>query len=320
MKSLLSSVFFTLLGVCMLVQPVQAKYPEKPVNMIVAFTAGGSSDVQARIMQKYWDKYVPDQPWIFVYKPGAGGAIGFTEISRAKKDGYTIGGMNIPHMILQPLAQGAQYNINDFDFIAQVVNDPQTITVHKDSPFQSVDDIFKAAKENPSKVTLGLVGPMSGHHLMAMKVEQEYPDVKFANIFYKGAADQNAALIGREIDFMYGNLNDVMRSLDEFRILGIASKTRNDFIPDVPTLEEVGYPIFSDIRRLYAVPKGLPPEALAFLRETFKKIMDDPDYIADMKKSGQPHEYLSGEELRVWLDAENAQIVKMMEESNLLKK
>lgn len=81
-----------LLGV--LAMPAAAAYPEKPINMIIAFTAGGSSDVQARIMQKYWNKYAP-QPWVFVYKPGAGGIIGFTEIAKARPDGYTIGGLNV---------------------------------------------------------------------------------------------------------------------------------------------------------------------------------------------------------------------------------
>lgn len=91
-----------LLGV--LAMPAAAAYPEKPINMIIAFTAGGSSDVQARIMQKYWNKYAP-QPWVFVYKPGAGGIIGFTEIAKARPDGYTIGGLNVPH---HPPAAGAE--------------------------------------------------------------------------------------------------------------------------------------------------------------------------------------------------------------------
>ena len=81
----------------LLAMPAAAAYPEKPINMIIAFTAGGSSDVQARIMQKYWNKYAP-QPWVFVYKPGAGGIIGFTEIAKARPDGYTIGGLNVPHI------------------------------------------------------------------------------------------------------------------------------------------------------------------------------------------------------------------------------
>ena len=81
----------------LLAMPAAAAYPEKPINMIIAFTAGGSSDVQARIMQKYWNKYAP-QPWVFVYKPGAGGIIGFTEIAKARPDGYTIGGVDLRHI------------------------------------------------------------------------------------------------------------------------------------------------------------------------------------------------------------------------------
>ena len=179
----------------LLAMPAAAAYPEKPINMIIAFTAGGSSDVQARIMQKYWNKYAP-QPWVFVYKPGAGGIIGFTEIAKARPDGYTIGGLNVPHIILQPLAQNAQFTPDSFKYICQVVNDPQCIAVRKDSPYQSTSEIIAAARKNPGKIRVGLVGPLSGHHLMFLDYGKKYPDAKLTSVFYKGAADQNAALLG----------------------------------------------------------------------------------------------------------------------------
>ncbi len=313
MCSVLALVFATV------VKPAQAEYPEKPISMIIAFTAGGSSDVQARIMQKYWNKYVPEQPWTFVYKPGAGGAIGFTEIARARPNGYTIGGANVPHVVLQPMAQGAQFSIDDFAYICQVVNDPQTITVRKDSPFNSVEEVFAYAKANPKKVKLGLVGPMSGHHLMMLDVSQKYPEMEFANIFYKGAADQNTALLGGEIDVMFGNLNDVMRSLDEFKVLAIASKERNSFLPDVPTMEEAGYPILSDIRRFFAAPKNIDPAQLEFLREKFALIGNDPQYIEDMIKAGQPHEYANGPEFEQWLREQDAIIREITDNGKLLQ-
>ena len=162
----------------LLAMPAAAAYPEKPINMIIAFTAGGSSDVQARIMQKYWNKYAP-QPWVFVYKPGAGGIIGFTEIAKARPDGYTIGGLNVPHIILQPLAQNAQVTPDSFKYICQVVNDPQCIAVRKDSPYQSTSEIIAAARKNPGKIRVGLVGPLSGHHLMFLdygKNSENCPD------------------------------------------------------------------------------------------------------------------------------------------------
>ncbi|MDR2574186.1 MAG: tripartite tricarboxylate transporter substrate binding protein [Desulfovibrio sp.] len=272
---------------------VEAAYPEKPVTMIIAFTAGGSSDVQARIMEKYWNKYVPQQKWVFVYKPGAGGAIGFGEIAMAKKDGYTIGGINIPHLIIQAATQKAQFKMDDFDYICQVVNDPQCVVVRKDNKLKSAKEIFEYAAANPGKLKVGLVGPNSGHHLMYLDVKKKY-GFPVTEIFYKGAADQNAALLGGEIDVMLGNLNDVMRSLEEMRVLAIAAEKRNDFLPDVPTLREQGYDVLSDIRRAFVAPKGIPSADLAFLRETFKKICLDPEYQKDMKTAGQPGEYLEG--------------------------
>jgi tripartite-type tricarboxylate transporter receptor subunit TctC len=275
------------------VLPAQAAYPDKPVTMIIAFTAGGSSDVQARIMEKYWNKYVPQQKWVFVYKPGAGGAIGFGEIAMARKDGYTIGGINIPHLVIQALTQKAQFKVDDFDYICQVVNDPQCVVVRKDSKIKSAKELFDYAKANPGKLKVGLVGPNSGHHLMYLDARKKL-GFPVTEVFYKGAADQNAALLGGEIDAMFGNLNDVMRSLEEMNVLALAAEKRNDFLPKVPTLKEQGYNILSDIRRAFVAPKGIPAADLAFLRDTFKKICADPDYLKDMKTAGQPAEYLDG--------------------------
>ncbi|MDR2819797.1 MAG: tripartite tricarboxylate transporter substrate binding protein [Desulfovibrio sp.] len=287
-------------------QVFAAAYPDKPVNMIIAFTAGGSSDVQARIMQKYWDKHVKQQ-WVFVYKPGAGGAIGFGEIAMAKKDGYTIGGINIPHLVIQAVTQKAQFTINDFDYICQVVNDPQAVAVRKDSRFKSAKEVFDYAKANPGKLKVGLVGPNSGHHLMYLDVQKKL-GFPVTEVFYKGAADQNAALIGGEIDAMFGNLNDVMRSLEEMRVLALAAEKRNDFLPNVPTLREEGFDIVSDIRRAFVAPKGIAPEQLAFLRDVFKKIALDPEYLKDMKTAGQPAEYLDGEALFTYMKSLDADI------------
>jgi tripartite-type tricarboxylate transporter receptor subunit TctC len=271
-------------------------------------------------MQKYWNKYNPEQGWVFIYKPGAGGMIGFSEIARAKADGYTIGGMNVPHIILQSLAQKAVFNVDSFDYICQVVNDSQVVAVRKDSKFNSVKDVFEAAKANPGKVKLGLVGPMSGHHLMFLDVAKKYPDVKFAPVFYKGAADQNAALLGGEIDAMFGNLNDVTRALDEMKVLGIAAEKENTkFLPGVPTMRSQGYDIISDIRRCFAAPKGLKPAHIEKLRAIFKQIATDPDYIAEMVKAGQPEEYMDGPEFHAWVKSQFSKSEALLSGAGLLK-
>jgi tripartite-type tricarboxylate transporter receptor subunit TctC len=295
-----------------------ADYPNKSITMIIAFTAGGSSDVQARLMQKYWNaKGYPH--WIFVYKTGAGGAIGFTELAHAKPDGYTIGGINVPHIVLQPMVQSAQYNISDFAYICQVVNDPQVVAVRKDSKFKSVKEIVDFAKKNPEKLKVGLVGPYSGHHLMMLDFKNKYK-IDVADIMYKGAADQNAALLGGEIEVMFGNVNDVMRSLEQIRVLGVASEKRNSFLLDVPTLKEQGYDIESDIRRGYAAPKGITPAILKYLRDAFKAVATDPAYIKDMKKAGQPAEYMPGEAFEKFVRQESERDTELLKTFGLLKK
>lgn len=316
---LLSRLFAVFCLAAALAAPAAAAYPEKPINMVIAFTAGGSSDVQARIMQKYWNKYAP-QPWVFVYKPGAGGIIGFTEIAKARPDGYTIGGLNVPHIIVQSLAQNAQYTADSFKYICQVVNDPQCVAVRKDSPFKTTQEIIEHAKKNPGKLRVGLVGPLSGHHLMFLDWQKRFPDAKLTNVFYKGAADQNAALLGGEIDLIFGNINDVMRSIDEFRVLNVAAEKRNEFLPDVPTLREAGIDMVSDIRRCFAAPKTIKPEQLETLRAIFKQICDDPDYVADMKKAGQPHEYMDGEAFAAYIASQTEHARKALSEAGLLKK
>lgn len=307
---------------CMLLfsQNAMAAYPEQSINVIIPFSAGGPADIQARIMQKHWNKYVPEKGWVFVYKTGAGGAIGFTETSRAKPNGYSIGALSTPHIILQPPIQKAPYTVNDFTYLAQVANDPQVVTVRKDSPYETVDELFNFVKANPGKVKLGLVGPASGQHLMALDFEQKFPDIKFTFVFYKGSSDQNTALIGGEIDVMFGNVSDVMRALAEFKPLAVASVERHSFLPETVTLQEAGYDVVSEIRRLLAAPKNLNPEALAFLNETIKKIANDPDYIADMIKAGVPPAYLDSEETTKFVMETNAELVKMIEETGLGKR
>lgn len=317
-KTALPSLIFVVTLILSAVAPVSAAYPEKPINMVIAFTAGGSSDVQARIMQKYWNKY-SSEPWVFIYKPGAGGIIGFTELAKAKADGYTIGGLNVPHLSLQSLAQRAAFNPDSFDYIAQVVNDPQCVVVLNSSKFNSFSEIIDYAKANPNKLKVGLVGPLSGHHLMFLEFNKLFPDAKLSRVFYKGAADQNAALLGGEVDLIFGNINDVMRSIEEFKVLNVAGETRNDFLPNVPTLREQNIDLVSDIRRVFAAPKGVPAKDLEYLREIFKKICNDPDYIADMKKAGQPAEYLDGDATRAYIDKQQVKAHKTLDEAGLLK-
>lgn len=310
-----------LVGGCAAVRPrageQAARYPQKPVTMIIAFSAGGPSDVQARIVEKYWKEKF-GQPLVFVYKTGAGGAIGFNEIAKAPKDGYTIGGINIPHIILQPLGQQAQFTIDDFEYLAQVVNDPQVLAVRADAPYRTLAEFLDAARARPGKLTVGIVGTYTGTHIALLDLVDR-TGIRVTMVPFKGAADQNAALLGGQVDAMMGNLGDVLRDQEKYRVLAQASERRHRLLPDVPTFREQGVDLVSSIRRGYAAPKGTDPAAVARLREFFDELARDPRYAADMERIGQPAEYLSGEELDRGVHAEEAHDRALLEKFGLLK-
>ncbi|WP_312422356.1 tripartite tricarboxylate transporter substrate binding protein [Anaerospora hongkongensis] len=295
-----------------------SKYPDKPVDMIIAFTAGGSSDVQARIVEKYW-KQEFGNTMVFQYKVGAGGQVGFTELAKARTDGYTVGGVNYPHIVLQALSPQATFSKDDFVAIAQVVNDPQIIAVRKESSIKSLNELLAAAKANEGKLTLGIVGTYSGHHVAALKF-MDLTGTKYSLVTFQGAADQNIALLGGHIDVMVGNLNDVMRDIDKFTILGIAADKRHPYIKDVPTFKEQNINFVADIRRGFSVPKNTDPLVVKRLRDGFAKIAVNKEYLADMEKIGQPSEYLSGEEFQKYIDNYHNDAKAILEKYGLLKK
>lgn len=273
----------------------EANYPTKPINMIIAFTAGGSSDVQARIVDKYWKKEFNNQPLTFDYQTGAGGQVGFTAITKAQPDGYSVGGINVPHINLQSMSPQGTYKTEDFAYICQVVKDPNLLVLSKDSSLNTLEDFVNEAKKKDGKMTIGIVGTFTAHHVAALQL-MDLLGVELTLVPFTGAADQNVALMGGHVDAMIGNLNDVMRDVSKFKFLAIASEERHEWLKDVPTFKEQGVNFVSDIRRGFAAPKNIDPATLDKLRAGFEKICNNPEYIKDMKNIGQPAEYLNGEE------------------------
>ncbi|MZP30602.1 tripartite tricarboxylate transporter substrate binding protein [Heliobacterium undosum] len=293
-------------------------YPDQPVTMIIAFPAGGSSDVQAKIVEKYWRKYF-NQPVAIEYKTGSGGQVGFTAIAKASPDGYTIGGVNVPHILLQSLGAKATFKKDDFIHIAQVVNDPQLLIVNKSSSIGSLNEFIAEAKQKKGQMSIGVVGALSGHHLAMLKM-QDIMGLSFTAVPFEGAADQTKALLEGKVDAIIGNLNDVMRGMDKIRMLAIASEKRHSVIRNVPTFKELGYDFTSDIRRGFSVPAGTDAETVARLREGFRKICQDAGYQEEMEKIGQPSEYLSGEDFTAYCDRYFVEAKGLIEKYGLNKK
>jgi len=260
-------------------------FPVKPITYIIPFNPGGQSDVEARRQQPLLEEFLGTSI-IIQYKPGGGGALGWTELMHAKPDGYTICGINIPHIILQPIArENAGYTTEAIDPIAIFQGTPIGLAVLKDSPFNSLEDLINYAKENPGKVTVGGSGSWSGHHIALLQLEA-LAGIDLNYIPSTGAAPSVTNFLGGHTDALFANSNDLVTHKDKIKVLGLGSEERFEALPDVPTFKELGYDMTPSIDRGIAVPPGTPEDIKNILEEAFVKIMNNESVQKQMVEQG----------------------------------
>lgn len=269
-------------------------YPEKPVQLIVSYSAGAATDAQARPLLKYFSEEF-GQPLVIVNIAGAGGTTGWNQFVQQKADGYQLAVYNLPHIISKSLLEDTLYSWEDFVPVAHWGFDPVAIGVLPDSPFNSVEDLVQYAKENPGKLTAGTAGLYVGQHLALLQLQSE-ADCEITLLPFPGAADAQAAIMGGQIDVNFGNLSDMYRLSDQIKIIGICAKERHEYLPDVPTVLEQGYNVVMSTDRGIAVQKDTPQEIIDILEEGFMNIMNNPQYLEDMEKLGSPMGVMTAKE------------------------
>ena len=165
----------------------QAAYPEKPITMVVAYDAGGSTDVTARLLAPFIEKHLGSTRIEVVNKPGAGGEIGFAAIADSAPDGYSIGFCNTPNMVSIPIERQARFSPDRLDPLVNIVDDPGVWSVPGDSAFKTLKDVVEHAKANPNTVTVGTTGVGSDDQL-AMLLVQRQAGVQFTHVPFSGSA------------------------------------------------------------------------------------------------------------------------------------
>jgi tripartite-type tricarboxylate transporter receptor subunit TctC len=287
-------------GTAALASPARAQnFPRKAIQLIVAFPAGGSTDIGARIVAAAAEKEF-GQPVVVVNKAGAGGQIGFTEAARARPDGYSLVFINLPGMntiVLDP-ERKAVFGIDAFVPVINQVLDPGMIWVKADSPYKTFADLIEAAKKAPGKISACTTGILSDDHL-AILMTHEACKVEFRIVHFDGGAQQITGVLGGHVDVAFDNVGGVFKRVrsGEIRALAVTDNERSKFLPDVPTTKELGYPtIISNSTRGIAVQKGTPKEVIAVLEAALKKAMANPDHISKMDDAGLALKPMVGEE------------------------
>lgn len=273
----------------------RAAYPEAPIKMVVAYGAGGGTDIVARVMAPYIAKYLGNNASVVVLnRPGAGGGIGFAEVANAAPDGYTIGFINTPNVLTIPIERKASFHWQGFDLLGNVIDDPGNFSVHADNPIKNLADLVAYAKANPGGVTYGTTGIGSDDHLAALMF-QRAAGVKLTHVPFKGAAEVHQAIASKQITMAAMNIGEALqyqKGGTPLRHLGQMSNGRSNLAPAVPTFQEQGFDIVMASLRGIAAPKGLPPAVREQLVTAIQKAAADPEFQAKAASSFAPLRYL----------------------------
>ncbi len=281
---------------------VWAAYPEKPVEVIVAMQPGGGTDTAARTLFKFAEKYF-GQSFAIINKPGASGEIGWTAISQAKPDGYTIGFINPPAFLMIPIQRkGAKYKLENFDLVANIVMDPGVIGVRPDSEFKTLNDLMAAAKKAPKSISISYTGPGTSEALLISRLEQQ-EGTELNKVPFDGSAPGMVALMGKHVDAVAMNVSESHTYMQDgnLRLLGVGSPERDPAVPEIPTFKEQGYDYLQLSLRGVAAPKGIPAEALKALEEAIRKAIEDPEFQQKAKELQMPLRYMGSEEYSKFL-------------------
>jgi tripartite-type tricarboxylate transporter receptor subunit TctC len=292
-------------------------FPKGPITYIIPFNPGGQSDVEARMQQPYLEKIL-GVPIVVNYMPGAGGALAWTKFAPMKPDGYTVCGINIPHIILQPLSQkDAAFKTEDLKPLSLFESTPIGLAVKKESKINSMKEFVDFAKANPGKVTVGMSGKLSGHHMASLQFEK-MNNINLTQVTFTGAAPQVTALLGGHVEAIWGNSSDLVSFTTEMKILAIGTEKRMDTLPGIPTFQELGMKFYPRIDRGVAVPKATPADITAKLEKAFLDTVNMEDYKSKIIKAGFVPLGLNSQQSIKYISEQTEIFKKLLVEHNLL--
>jgi tripartite-type tricarboxylate transporter receptor subunit TctC len=261
-----------------------AAFPEKNVQYIIPFVAGGESDVMARWQQVVFRKKY-NHELLVVNKPGAGGGLAWSQLNSYSPDGYTIVGCNLPHIVLQPLEGQVQYKTEDITPAYWFHYTADALIVAADSPYKTFADLVKAARAKPGELTFAGSATFSANHVAHEKLNL-YGGFKSVYVPFKGTGELIQAVIGKHLTGAMTYVPLALQQRGRMRMLGVALEKRHPAFPDVPTFKELGFPWVDGAYRGVAVPKSTPREVQKQVSDMMAMLNKDPDILKWMAEGG----------------------------------
>ena len=259
--------------------------PDKNVQYWQAFPPGGESDLSARHQQLVLKKKCAGIETVVQYKAGAGGALMWTQMNTLPGDGANVVGINLPHLVFQPIEGQVQYKTQDVMPVFWFHYTPDLLVVPEQSAIKNFADFIKAAKADPGKLSLGGSGLNSANHAAHERLNAAF-GVKTIYVPFKGTGDMASSVMGAQVDGAMTYIPFALNNKSRIRPLAVAMEKRHPLMPDVPTFRELGVDWVDGAYRGIGMPKSTTPEARKKISDMWMALNTDPEMKELAAKNG----------------------------------
>ena len=304
---------------CAVAAGAGAQYPTRAIKLIVPFSAGGSTDIIARLTAEQMRKEL-GQAVVVENVGGAAGALGTLQVKSATPDGYTLGIATVSTMIVYPAAHPKpQYTLDDFVPITNIASMPNVVTVNPKFPAKDLNEFIKVVKANPDKYTYATSGVGSINHMLGESF-QAYSGTKLIHVPYKGSGPAMQDVMGGQVDILFDQFPSSKNFIDtgKLKAIGAISPQKVPGYPNLMTMEDAGLKGFTD-EAWYGLlaPGGVPAEVSNKLGETMKKVMASPELRKKLEEIGARPVGNSPAEFKAQVKSEIDRMKKLVKERNI---
>lgn len=299
----------------------QGTFPSQPINVVIGWAPGGSSDLGARIVADQVSNEL-GVSLVILNKPGAGGMVGTEFVRQSKPDGYTLGGASIGFLTIPILDPKCPYTIDDFGLICGYDTQANVVVVRSESSFKTIKEVIDFAKKNPGKLSYGSSGIGSTSHFFGELLKQSI-GIDLTHIPFKGDALIVAATIGGHVDIGLPTLPGAFSLIKGgiLRALVVGSKERSPDFPEIPTIAESGYPEVLILSwHGFLGPKGIPKPVMEKLSTAFEKAVKRPSVKKMLSQVGLIPAYMNAKEFKEFMKKDAERLKKVAQESGMVIK
>lgn len=300
----------------------ESDYPNKTIEIINPFPAGGSTDTVSRAIAKVLPKYLPNEQQVLVVNNPLGGvgSIGASKLINSKPDGYTVALTPISTIAVQPHFGEVDYSYDDVQPLAEVSSSEGMLIVSADAPYDTFEEWLAYVKEHPGKFKYSTSGAGSLQHIQAERLIAE-TNIDIKHVPYNGTAESTTALLGGHVDGAVMQPSQASEHIEAgtLKALAFLGSSKAKGFEDIPLLKEVGVDVAVDNFNFAFAPKGIPEETFAILQKAFQDALSDPEVVSIIENAGDTPKTTIGEELEEKVKQTYISSGEAIEASNLAK-